>query len=278
MLGEPDLRNGPGPREYPPDAERLPEHRATDGKYTCRFARCEQDLRRIQRLRYEVFNLELGEGLEESHRSGLDQDRFDAQCHHLIVDLVSTGEVIGTYRLQTSEMAARGYGFYSAQEFRLEDWPRSILESSVEVGRACIHRDHRYRNVLLLLWKGLGAYVVHNRKRFFFGCCSLTSQDAGDAARMAEYLRQEGHMHPDLDLQPQPAYDCHEGDFSTEDWKHIHVPALFRTYLRYGARICGRPAMDREFRTIDFLALLDLNELDAARILRQFEVDIRQST
>ena len=42
------------------------------------------------------------------------------------------------------------------------------------------------------------------------------------------------------------------------------VPKLLKTYLAIGARIAAPPAWDREFRTIDFLTLLDLNLLSAA--------------
>jgi putative hemolysin len=38
-------------------------------------------------------------------------------------------------------------------------------------------------------------------------------------------------------------------------------PKLLRTYLAIGAKICGPPAIDREFRTIDFLTFLDLHAL-----------------
>jgi putative hemolysin len=39
------------------------------------------------------------------------------------------------------------------------------------------------------------------------------------------------------------------------------VPKLLRTYLAVGAKICGPPAIDREFKTIDFLTLVDLETL-----------------
>ena len=42
----------------------------------------------------------------------------------------------------------------------------------------------------------------------------------------------------------------------------IELPSLFRTYLRYGTLVCGPPAIDREFKTIDFLVLLDSEALD----------------
>jgi putative hemolysin len=264
-----------GKSAYPSDSLRIPSFDVVDGDYAARFARSPADLDQILYLRYLVFNMELREGLEESHADQMDRDVFDEHCHHLLVVHTPTDEVIGTYRLQTSEMAARGEGFYSDGEFHLDRWPAEVLGAACEVGRACIASDHRHRRVLLLLWRGLGAYILHNRKRYFFGCCSLTSQDPVDAAKMAEYLRQHGCMHPALPLEPRAEFDCDETRYDPRGWEKIKVPSLMGTYLRYGARICGRPAIDRAFKTIDFLALLDLEEMDADKILRQFEVDLR---
>ena len=58
---------------------------------------------------------------------------------------------------------------------------------------------------------------------------------------------------------PQPSYACdlHEGESCAE----AKVPKLLRAYLAAGAQICSLPAIDREFRTIDFLTLLDLGRL-----------------
>jgi len=36
-----------------------------------------------------------------------------------------------------------------------------------------------------------------------------------------------------------------------------------RTYLELSAKMCGPPAIDPEFRTIDFLTLLDLERIPA---------------
>jgi putative hemolysin len=255
----------------------LPAFDVRKGRYRAWFASGPEEVEAALRLRYQVFNVELGEGLAESEATGLDRDRFDAQCHHLLVAREETGEVVGTYRLQTEDMAASGHGFYTAQEFVLSLWPADIAPRAVEIGRAAIARDHRQGVVLLLLWQGLGAYAIHNRKRYLFGCCSLTSQDPAEAARALEWLRQHGHLHPRLQVVPTPEYDCAEQRESVRGWQDTHIPILFRTYLRYGSRICGRPALDREFKTIDYLALLDLKELDPATILRRFAVDIRES-
>jgi len=47
-------------------------------------------------------------------------------------------------------------------------------------------------------------------------------------------------------------------------WKYEKddLPQLFRIYLRYGAKVCGPPAIDRFFKTIDYLVVLDVDELD----------------
>lgn len=272
----------PAPRAvsttYPSFPERIPPGFAPeDGAYAARFAQGPQDLRAVQRLRYEVFNLELGEGLDASHASGLDEDPFDAQCHHLVVEHRVTREVVGTYRLQTSAMAEGGLGFYSAQEFDFTRLPAEVLERSVETGRACIAAEHRHRHVLLLLWKGLGRYAVHNRCRYLFGCCSLTSQDPAEGQQVLEYLRRSGHVREEVDLPARPECVCRADAVAIPDWQQARIPMLFRTYLRYGAKVWGEPAIDREFKTIDFLAVLDFHELDPVRILRQFEVDISRS-
>src|SRR5438874_13219972 len=85
--------------------------------YLARLARSADEVRAAQRLRFEVFNLELNEGLAESHFTGLDVDPFDVVCDHLIVEHVKTGEVVGTYRLQAGAGAAANIGYYSEREF-----------------------------------------------------------------------------------------------------------------------------------------------------------------
>jgi len=256
----------------------LPAFDAELPQYRARYARDEDDLQAIQRLRFEVFNLELGEGLAESHAMRLDRDRFDPQCHHLLVEHIDTDEIIGTYRMQTDEMAYGGEGFYSAGEFDFSAWPEDILRSSVETGRACISKEHRHRQVLLLLWKGLAGYAISNRKRYIFGCCSLTTQDEAEAGRAWEYLRQNGHLDESLALPARAHCRCNFRAPDLEGWESVELPQLFRTYLRYGAKIVGDPAIDREFQTVDYLTLVDLRRLDPVGILRQFEFDIQGGT
>ena len=185
--------------DLPPSPELLPDGEIEGGAYRLRFARTAEDIDRLLALRFEVFNLELGEGLDQSYETGRDTDDFDANCHHMLVERTD-GTMIGTYRMQTAAMAAAGNGFYSAIEYDLNALPRGMREESVEIGRACIHRRHRKRTVLFLLWQGLARYMVHNRLRYLFGCCSLTSQDQAAGIRLYRQLVAAGKVRPDLDV------------------------------------------------------------------------------
>jgi putative hemolysin len=240
----------------------LPHSAIGDARYHVRFAETAEELDAVLKLRFDVFNLELGEGLTSSFLTGRDEDEFDASCHHLMVVERSSGAVVGTYRLQTSAMAAAGRGFYSSGEFDLSCLPASVLDDAVEVGRACIARVHRNTRVLFLLWRGLAAYLAHNRKRYLFGCCSLTSQDAREGGRVAAFLERGGHMHPTLRVRPRPGLECDPAEADEDGGAGTRVTPLFNIYLRYGARVCGLPAIDRSFGTIDFLVLFDADGMD----------------
>ena len=98
------------------------------------------DLKACQRLRYLVFNCELGEGLVTSDDSGLDSDRFDLICDHLMVHDASSGQLVGTYRMQTGYRAKGNLGYYSEQLFEFAPF-ESLRGEILELGRACVHHD-----------------------------------------------------------------------------------------------------------------------------------------
>ncbi|MEM6796643.1 MAG: GNAT family N-acyltransferase [Acidobacteriota bacterium] len=253
---------------YPVATELIPAQSLLEGRYEVRFARDEAELEEALRLRFEVFNVELKEGLDESWETGLDRDPFDAVCHHLLVIERDSGAVVGTYRCQTPGMAAAHRGLYSDLEFDLAGLPKDVLESAVEVGRACVAAEHRNTQVLFLLWKGLALYMSSNSLRFLFGCCSLTSQDAGEGLAVMRHLEAKGHVHEAIRIEPRPGFECYgPEDVESLSWEgKVHIPKLFRIYLRHGAKVCGPPAIDRDFKTIDYLILFDVGAMDEKRI------------
>ena len=137
--------------------------------YRVRLAANQADVRAAQLLRFVVFNLELREGLEQSYSTCLDADAFDPVCDHLLVEDLRTGDVVGTYRLQTGRKAGENLGYYSAQEFDFSPYDR-LRQEMVELGRACVHSDHRNLVVLGLLWKGIANYAASHGCRYLIGC------------------------------------------------------------------------------------------------------------
>jgi putative hemolysin len=257
----------PGTSPHAPVAHPAGLEALREGPYVVRFAREPVDLEQVLRLRFEVFNRELREGLPSSWRTGLDQDRFDACCHHLMIVEAASGTAVGTYRLQTAEQARAGAGLYCAGEFDLAPLG-AVVERGVELGRACILREHRQGSALFALWRGLAAYLAWSRKRYLFGCCSLTSQDPRAGLALWRWLQRAGHVHERLRVAPLAELACRATEEEGPE-PEVKLPQLFGTYLRYGAKVVSPPAIDREFGTIDFLVVQDVPGLPA-RLWRLF--------
>ncbi len=225
--------------------------------YNTRLARNADEVRAAQVLRFDVFNRELNEGLAASYVTGRDEDPFDAVCDHLVVEHRPTGQIVGTYRLQTGLNAASMLGYYCEQEFEFSIFEPARSEI-IELGRACVHREHRNLIVLGLLWKGIADYARQRHGRYLMGCSSLTSQDAAIGASAYADLFRKHLADPQWRTQPLPAYDCSLNQLAAEP---VKIPKLLRAYLTLGSKICGPPALDRNFKTIDFLTLLDLKTM-----------------
>ncbi len=227
----------------------------TSPQYATRIARHPVEIQAAQQLRFQVFNLELNEGLAQSYATGLDTDPFDTVCDHLIVEHLATQQIVGTYRLQTGGSAAQNLGYYSAQEFEFAAF-EPMRNEIIELGRACVHRQHRNLIVLGLLWKGIADYAKERGARYLIGCSSLTSQDAAvGASAYTELCRKKFIAELPWRTSPTPAFECPLDRLAEEE---VKIPKLLRVYLAVGAKICGAPALDRQFQTIDFLTLLDL--------------------
>src|SRR5712671_4670287 len=117
---------------------------ATTERFRVRMAQTLDDVIDCQRLRYLVFNCELGEGLDSSVRSGLDRDQFDFICDHLMVHDTATGKLVGTYRMQSGYRAKGNLGYYGEGLFKFGPF-EAIRGEVLELGRACVHRSNGTR-------------------------------------------------------------------------------------------------------------------------------------
>ena len=247
-----------------------PRIHAEVGRYRLRLAQGIDDREAAFRLRFKVFNIEMGEGLERSYETGLDTDHFDTFCEHLLVEDKKDGSVVGTYRMQSGTTAAMNLGYYSEQEFAFGPY-EPLRRDILELGRASIDREHRTPEVLTLLWRGIAQYANDMGLRYLIGCSSLNSKDPAEGWQMYREL-DRFRVSPEFETVPTPGYGCPIEQPGAEKQQNSNpessspttkVPKLLKTYLTIGARICAPPAWDREFGTIDFLTLLDLKQLSS---------------
>lgn len=176
-------------------------------RYSVALAESKGEIAEAQKLRFEVFNLELNQGLAESYLTGRDEDLFDHGCAHLMVRENATGLLVGTYRLQTGAMARAHHDYYSAGEFDLSplDPYRAQI---VEIGRACVHKNHRNSKVLATLWKGIAGFAALQGSRYVLGCSSVASQNPLEGLAIYENLKARNLATKEYRVQPWPDYVC----------------------------------------------------------------------
>lgn len=229
----------------------------SDSKYEAKIVATRVEFEEVMRLRRDVFKNELGG--ENEGRTFADYDAYDARCFHLLVSEKESGNAVGTYRLNLFN--GNRDDFYASNEFCLDRLPNEMLENAVELGRACIARDHRNSRVLFLLWRVMAAFMESTGNRFLFGCCSVFTQDPETAADVLEKLRSGGHVDDSIDVRPQPENKVLPDSYEPNP-DQASIPPLVNIYMRIGAKVCGEPAIDREMRTVDYFVVFDLEEIN----------------
>ncbi len=196
---------------------------------------------------------------------GHDIDLFDDYCEHLLVRDAATRQVIGTYRLLTPAQAKRVGSFYSDTEFDLTRL-RMLRGSMVELGRSCVHQDHRHGGVIMALWTALGGFMVRNELDTMIGCASIPMQyegahgmvGGGHAAASIWRQVREKHLAPiEYHVRPRLPLPVDQLDDSLE----VEPPALIKGYLRLGAKVLGAPAWDPDFNAADLPMMMRLADL-----------------
>jgi putative hemolysin len=170
-----------------------------------------------------------------------------------------TGEVVGCTRILTDRNAARIGRFYSESEFDLGAIPR-LKGRLLEVGRTCISPEFRQGPAIAVLWSGLAGFIQLHGFDYLFGCASMPlGENDLQAAAIMNRLRRHAMVSPDLRVVPRvPLRTAQVPD----DVLDAPLPALLRTYVRLGAKVCGEPCRDPDFGVADVLMLLDVDALN----------------
>jgi len=232
--------------------------------YIVKTANSADELRQALQLRHDVF---LSELLHRKKRSGLDIDKFDKSCDHLLIIDKRDNRLIGTYRLQSSLHTKK---WYSATEFHMKHI-KHLPGNKLELGRACVHPEHRNGVTITLLWEGIIAYIEASQTKYLFGCSSVKTMDKEEIRAIYYYLKHQGHLDPDLLVRPRGKFRVPGLHRHVRKFPHPHpdagnlergkIPSLLASYLKVGAKICGTPALDKSFKCIDFLTLLDVENI-----------------
>ncbi len=271
----------PGPdgngSEVVRDTHGLPVVLGRLGSLELRLATTRREIRRAQKLRYNVFYEEMSANAPVHLRLiRRDKDAFDRVCDHLLVidhdQMVGPpgarrAQVVGTYRLLRQDVAERNFGFYTASEFDIAPLiARHPGKRFLELGRSCVLAPYRNRRTVELLWQGIWAYVLHHRMDVMFGCASLEGTDPVALRQELSFLHHFARPKENweaaavserftpMDLMPKEEVDPKRA--------LAQLPPLVKGYLRIGARIGDGAVVDRQFGTTDVLIILRVEDIE----------------
>lgn len=234
--------------------------------FRLRLATDRLDILGAQRLRYRVFVQELGAGGDRvDHAARLEQDDLDPHFDHLIlvdpaIDPATLDHVVGVYRLLTDDAAARIGRFYCDDEYDLAPL-RASGRRLVELGRSCVHPDHRRGAAMMLLWNGLADYVIARGIEVMFGVASFPGADPDPHALALAWLHHHHLAPPALRVVARPAQfhpmDGLPAEALDRKAALAAMPPLIRGYLRLGGMVGQGAWIDRSFNTIDVCMIVD---------------------
>ena len=259
------------PGQVNPAVDFLP--RSVQSNIQVTWAKHQDEVREAQQLRYEVFANEMGARLPKT-LPGHDIDLFDDYCEHLLVRDTFSGQVIGTYRVLTPAQARRAGSTYSDTEFDLTRL-RDLRKRMVELGRSCVHVDHRHGGVIMALWGALFEFMDRNHLDTMIGCASIPMLHngvvTGDVAASIWKKLRETHL-AEIQYHVRPRLPL-----PVEELQHdlqIEPPALIKGYLRLGAKVLGAPAWDPDFNTADLPMMMLTADLPL-RYRKHFSIGVK---
>lgn len=233
-----------------------------------KIASNQEEIKQAQRLRYEVFNLEINGSSRSNGSSGLDQDDFDPVCDHLVIIDTNKDTVVGTYRLLLESVAKKNHGFYTETKFNIDSF-KNLDGGLLEVGRSCVQKDYRNRIVLNLLWEGIAQYTILHRVRYIFGSANIMTSDPKAINRYFSMFKQFG-LYENMGITPRDKKHAISIDESVKvdgpEKLFENLPTLFKGYMHIGLKVCGYP-VEGDFKTALFPVLLDIKRVN--RIYRR---------
>jgi len=232
------------------------------GRYTVRLAQSGDDVRKAQALRHLTFIDGTGAAARDT---GVDSDNYDAVCDHILIEDAKTGDLTCCFRLLPFESGAEISASYSSQFYDLEAL-HAFPDRVVEMGRFCVHPDHRKGEVLRIAWGAMTRYVDAREIKLLIGCSSFHGVDA-DTYRDAFALLKDNHLAPTRWLPRPKAANIFEfaRKLSLRRPDKMRgmrlMPPLLRGYLSMGGWVSDHAVIDHDMNTLHVFTGLEISRV-----------------
>lgn len=227
------------------------------GRYVARLASSDADIAAAQALRTLCFRT-----------CDLDQDDFDPNCTHVLVEDTRTDALVCCFRMLVLDGGAHVNASYSAQFYDLAAF-NDFQGRMVEMGRFCIHQSCNDADILRVAWGAMTAFVDQNNVQMLFGCSSFAGTETDDYLDAFAMLKHR-HLAPKRWLPRVKAPNVFQ--FAARlrrkpDVKKamLRMPPLLRTYLLMGGWVSDHAVVDTHLNTLHVFTGLEIGAIPPAR-------------
>ena len=236
-------------------------------RFSVRFAETEEEKRAVYRLRYQDLLLDYRPELVNESKEDITE--YDAYAKLVMCIDNESGEVVGSYRLITSDDLPKDKPFVAESEFSFDGLKKGG-EGIVELSRAVVKKEYRNSVVLLLLLRFIAGYIRSQNYRYLIGTASFHGVDKRAFQQELSYLSWVASADDSLGItakeeNPVPILPL-EGLNVAEIKRKI--PPLIRAYVGFGAKVSKTLYTDRDFGSVDIFILLDVQNYNEEYLLR----------
>ncbi len=253
----------------------------------------------IGRLREITFR-EVGEGTNES----IDLDVFDGYYHHLFLWDCEANNLAGAYRMGLGNDIYKKYGiegFYVQTLFKFEPELYSMMENSIEMGRAFIIKEYQQKPMpLFLLWKGIVHITLrYPEYKYLIGGVSISNQFSNfSKSLMIEFMKSHyydpyiaQYIHPKKeykvklnDADKDFVFDATQADMNKFDKiideiepGALRMPVLIKKYVKQNARLVAfnvDPKFNNAVDGLMYIRVADIPESTVKPVMEEFQAEL----
>ncbi|MBK5208307.1 MAG: lysophospholipid acyltransferase family protein [Flavobacteriaceae bacterium] len=256
----------------------------------------------IGRLREITFR-EVGEGTNES----LDLDSFDSYYHHLFLWDNEANKVAGAYRMGLGKNIFKKHGiegFYVHTLFKFEPELYSMMENSIEMGRAFVIKEYQQKPMpLFLLWKGIVHITLrYPEYKYLIGGVSISNKFSNfSKSLMIEFMKSHyydpyvaQYIHPKKeykvklkDADKDFVFDATQADMNKFDKiideiepGSLRIPVLIKKYVKQNARLVAfnvDPKFNNAIDGLMYIRIADIPESTVKPVMEELQAELEKT-